>query len=145
MTPRAVVSSVDEPPGRSDLGGRRTPQLQVRATAVPAEAGRGRRSESPQLKPTILTLPRPWDAGIAPATLLHLEGAPRSLRICPSTRHILAGQEHLSFAQHAVAPLCRESPGLAPDHAGRPPRFSQRIGRSAVVRMSAALAMAPIR
>src|SRR3954454_175211 len=60
MTPRAVVSSVDEPPGRSDLGGRRTPQLQVRTTAVPAEAGRGRRSESPQLKPTILTLPRPW-------------------------------------------------------------------------------------
>src|SRR3954451_20736677 len=59
MTPRAVVSSVDEPPGRSDLGGRRTPQLQVRTTAVPAEAGRGRRSESPQLKPTILTLPRP--------------------------------------------------------------------------------------
>src|SRR3954452_16596973 len=69
MTPRAVVSSVDEPPGRSDLGGRRTPQLQVRTTAVPAEAGRGRRSESPQLKPTILTLPRPcdpaWDAKLA--------------------------------------------------------------------------------
>src|SRR3954454_1279493 len=60
MTPRAVVSSVDEPPGRSDLGGRRTPQLQVRATAVPAEAGRGRRSGSPQVKPTVLTLPRPW-------------------------------------------------------------------------------------
>src|SRR4051794_26187969 len=61
MTPRAVVSSVDEPPGRSDLGGRRTPQLQVRATAVPAEAGRGRRSESPQVTPTILTLPRPCE------------------------------------------------------------------------------------
>src|SRR3954453_14070797 len=60
MTPRAVVSSVDEPPGRSDLGGRRTPRLQVRATKPPAEAGRGRRSESPQVKPTILTLPRPW-------------------------------------------------------------------------------------
>ncbi len=33
------------------------------------------------------------DAGIEPATLLHLEGAPRTARICPSTRHILAGQE----------------------------------------------------
>src|SRR3954471_21786687 len=60
MTPRAVLSSVDEPPGRSDLGGRRTPQLQVRATEVPAEAGRGRQSGSPQVKPAILTLPRPW-------------------------------------------------------------------------------------
>src|SRR4051794_37159182 len=48
------------PSGRPDLGGRRTPQPQVRATAVPAEAGRGRRSESPEVKPTILTLPRPW-------------------------------------------------------------------------------------
>src|SRR3954466_6486279 len=67
MTPRAVVSSVDEPPGRSDLGGRRTPQLQVRATAVSAEAGRGRRSESPQVKPTILTLPRPWDRSLSTA------------------------------------------------------------------------------
>src|SRR3954471_15656689 len=59
MTPRAVLSSVDEPPGRSDLGMRRTPQLQVRATAVPAEAGRGRQSGSAQVKPTILTLARP--------------------------------------------------------------------------------------
>src|SRR3954468_8201742 len=70
MTPRAVVSSVDEPPGRSDLGGRRTPQLQVRATAVPAEAGRGRRSESPQVKPPILTLPRPW-VGVEPSSSLY--------------------------------------------------------------------------
>jgi hypothetical protein len=38
-TPSAVGSSADEPPGRSDLGRRRTPQLQVRATGVPAEAG----------------------------------------------------------------------------------------------------------
>src|SRR3954469_10529639 len=66
MTPRAVVSSVDEPPGRSDLGGRRTPRLQVRATKPPAEAGRGRRSESPQVKPTILTLPRPWCSSTPP-------------------------------------------------------------------------------
>src|SRR5688572_22934629 len=58
--PSAVVSSADEPPGRSDLGRRRTPQLQVQATEVPAEAGRGRQSGSPQVKPTILTLPRPW-------------------------------------------------------------------------------------
>src|SRR4051795_9089045 len=74
MTPRAVVSSVDEPPGRSDLGGRRTPQLQVRATAVPAEAGRGRRSESPQVKPTILTLPRPWGVVCAGFRVILLMG-----------------------------------------------------------------------
>src|SRR4051794_28145122 len=47
----AVVSSADELLGRSDLGRRRTPQLQVRATEDPAEAGRGRRSGSPQVRP----------------------------------------------------------------------------------------------
>src|SRR3954453_15043964 len=71
MTPRAVVSSVDEPPGRSDLGGRRTPQLQVRATAVPTEAGRGRRSGSPQVRPPILTFPRPWLNTLTPAADRH--------------------------------------------------------------------------
>src|SRR4051812_40282984 len=58
--PSAVVSSADEPPGRSDLSRRRTLHLQVRATEHHAEAGRGRRSGLPQVKPTILILPRPW-------------------------------------------------------------------------------------
>ncbi|WP_236833162.1 hypothetical protein, partial [Blastococcus sp. KM273128] len=34
--------------------------------------------------------------------------------IGPSTRPILAGQEHFSVDQHPVTPLSRESPGLAP-------------------------------
>jgi hypothetical protein len=55
----AVVSSADEPPGRSDLGRRTTFPLQVRATEDPAEAGRGHRWGSPQVRAHDLTLPRP--------------------------------------------------------------------------------------
>ncbi|WP_236831764.1 hypothetical protein, partial [Blastococcus sp. KM273128] len=40
--------------------------------------------------------------------------------IGPSTRPILAGQEHFSVDQHPVTPLSRESPGLTA-RAGRSP------------------------
>jgi hypothetical protein len=52
------------------------------------------------------------DAGIEPATLLHLEGAPRSTEDGPSASPIFPGQEHLSVDQHPVIDPRRESPGL---------------------------------
>src|SRR4051794_29131373 len=98
--PSAVVSSVDEPPGRSDLDGRRTPQLQVRATAVPAEAGRGRQSGSLQVKPTILTLPRPWEENTPAAGPSH-SGSCRGWARAPV--RITAGQAHDSDFASALA------------------------------------------
>jgi hypothetical protein len=42
------------------------------------------------------------DARAERSTLLHLEGAPSAVRTWASAIHILAGQEHLSFDQHAA-------------------------------------------